>query len=226
MSKPRLLDLFCGAGGASMGYYQAGFEVVGVDIEPQKNYPFEFHQADALTFPLEGFDIVRASPVCKGYTNCNLSPKDLYPRLIGAVRARFLASGKPYEIENVMGAKHDLNANLLLCASMFGKPMPLHRLFEIGNTDLFIVPPRPCNHKNATIGVYGHSIWDSSIEGTRRKDGRRRADSVPVAIGHRAMSIDWMSKEELAQAIPPYYTEYIGLQFFQYITTVDSEGVA
>ncbi|SRR6266567_2859235 len=212
MSKPRLLDLFCGAGGAAKGYHLAGFEVVGVDIEPQPHYPFEFHQADALTFPLDGFDVVRASPVCKGYTNCNLSPKALYPRLIPAIRTRFLAYGRPYEIENVMGAKCELRANLMLCASMFGKPMRRHRLFEIGNTDLFIVPPGPCRHKGATIGVYGNSIWDASIEGTRRKDGRKRADSVPVAIGHRAMGIDWMTKKELAQAIPPVYTEWIGRQ--------------
>jgi DNA (cytosine-5)-methyltransferase 1 len=220
--KPRLLDLFCGAGGCSYGYAQAGFEVVGVDSEPQPHYPFEFHQADALTYPLQGFDVIHASPVCKGYTECNRPnqrstiTKDAYPKLIDNVRERLLATGSPYIIENVMGAKHDLNATLMLCATMFGLPMERERLFEIGNTDLFILPPGPCNHKIAHISVVGHSVWDSWKEGTRRKDGRRRPDSVPVEIGHKAMGIDWMNKEELAQAIPPAYTYWIGKQLIQY----------
>src|SRR6266699_3089203 len=221
--RPRLLDLFCKAGGCSYGYHLAGFEVVGVDIEPQPHYPFQFHQADALTFPLEGFDAYHASPVCKSYTYCNLSPKERYPRLIGEVRERLAATGKPYIIENVIGAKRAKHASLLLCGSMFGLPMQRHRLFEIGNTDLFIYPPCPCNHSNATISVCGHSVWDSSIEGTRRKDGRRRPDSVPVEVGHRAMGITWMNKEELAQAIPPAYTHFIGLQLQQLFAFLDTE---
>src|SRR5216683_2987846 len=116
MDKPILLDLFCCAGGAATGYAQAGFEVVGVDIAPQPHYPFEFHQADAfqvLDWLLDGgiwqgsvisnFAAIHASPECKAYTNCNLSPKEMYQRLIGAVRMRLQASGKPYVIENVIG---------------------------------------------------------------------------------------------------------------------------
>lgn len=212
MSKPRLLDLFCGAGGCSVGYARAGYEVVGVYPLLQPHYPFTFVQGDALTFDLSGFDAIHASPVCKSYTYCNLSPHKQYPKLITAIRERLQATGKTYIIENVMGAKHDLRASLLLCGSMFGLPLQRHRLFEIGNTDLFICPPGPCNHKIAHISVVGHSVWDSSIEGTQRKDGRRRPDSVPVEIGHRAMGIDWMNKSELAQAIPPHYTEWIGRQ--------------
>ncbi|SRR6266536_1774540 len=211
-SKPRLLDLFCKAGGAAMGYHLAGYAVVGVDVEPQPHFPFQFIQADALTFPLDGFDVIHASPVCKAYTYCNLSPKGKYPRLIAAVRERLQASGKPFIIENVMGAKSDLKASLMLCASMFGLPMERERLFEIGNTDVFIPPPGPCNHAIAHISVVGHSVWDSWLPGTPRKDGRPRPDSVPVEIGHAAMGISWMSKEELAQAIPPAYTEFIGNQ--------------
>lgn len=216
MSKPRLLDLFCGAGGCSAGYARAGYEVVGVNPLPQPHYPFKFHQADALISPLDGFDVIHASPICKSYTYCNLSPKDRYPRLIGDVRERLQATGKPYIIENVMGAKHDLRASLLLCGSMFGLPIQRHRLFEIGGTDLFICPPMPCNHKIATISVCGHSIWDSSLDGTRRKDGRRRPDSVSADIGRQAMDIPWMNKAELAQAIPPAYTHWIGCQLLQY----------
>ncbi len=205
--KPRLLDLFCGAGGCSFGYAQAGFEVVGVDIMPQPHYPYEFHQADAMMYPLAGFDVIHASPVCKAYTNCNLSPKELYERLIGKIRVRLQATSKPYVIENVMGAKHDLRANLMLCASMFNLPMERHRLFE---SNIFLYPPRTCQHAIATIGVYGHSIWDFSLPGTSRKDGRTRPDSVSADIGREAMGIDWMNKTELAQAIPPAYTEWIG----------------
>lgn len=219
--KPRLLDLFCKAGGAGYGYALAGFEVVGVDIEPQPHYPFEFVQADALTFDLIGFDIVHASPVCKGYTACNrpnmqsMLARDDYPRLIGAVRERLRHLGKPYVIENVMGAKRDLRANLLLCGSMFGLPMQRHRLFEIGNTDAFIVPPGPCDHREATISVVGHSVWEESQTDTPRKDGRKRPDSVPAEVGRKAMGIDWMNIEEMAQAIPPAYTEWIGKQLIQ-----------
>lgn len=212
MKKLRVLDLFCKAGGAGYGYHLAGFEVVGVDIEPQPHYPFEFIQADALTFPLDGFDLVHASPVCKDYTYCNLAPKGKHPRLIGEVRAALKRNNVLHVVKNVVGAKRDLNANLLLCGSMFGLPIQRHRLFEIGGTDLFICPPAPCDHRHATIGVYGHSIWDSSLPGTPRKDGKRRPDSVPVEIGRKAMGIDWMNKEELAQAIPPAYTEWIGRQ--------------
>jgi DNA (cytosine-5)-methyltransferase 1 len=220
MSKPRLLDVFCGAGGCSKGYIDAGFEVVGVDAVPMPRYPFKFVQADALAVLaglVEGvnpadFDVIHASPVCKGYTDCNLSPKERYLKQIGEVREHLIKIGKPYVIENVMGAKKDLQANLLLCASMFGLPMERHRLFEIGNVDTFILPPAPCNHKIAHISVVGHSVWDSRLEGTRRKDGRRRPDSVPLAIGREAMGISWMGIEELAQAIPPVYTEHIGRQ--------------
>jgi DNA (cytosine-5)-methyltransferase 1 len=204
--------------------HRAGFEVVGVDLEPQPQYPFEFHQADALTFDLEGFDFYHASPVCKGYTKSNRPnqkstiTKDDYPKLIRDVRARLKATGKPYVIENVMGAKGDLNANLLLCASMFGLPMERHRLFEIGNINTFILPPGPCNHKIAHISVVGHSVWDSRLEGTPRKDGRRRPDSVPLAVGREAMGIPWMGIETLAQAIPPAYTEWIGRQLLAAIS--------
>jgi len=211
MSKPRLLDLFCKAGGTTKGYQEAGFYVVGIDIEPQPHYiGDEFIQADALTFPLDGYDVIHASPECKAYTNCNLSPKAKYQMLIGAIRKRLQATGKPYVIENVIGSKKHLQANLMLCGTMFDLPMERHRLFE---SNLFLYPPLECNHKIAHISVTGHSVWDSWLEGTQRKDGRSRPDSVPVAIGKEAMGIDWMNKSELAQAIPPAYTKHIGLQF-------------
>src|SRR4030043_68681 len=103
--RPRLLDLYCKAGGAAMGYHWAGFEVVGVDIEPQPHFPFEFHQADALTYPLDGFDAYHASPPCQGYS---ISRHMLWTKgaekLIPATRTQLIVTGKPYVIENVPGA--------------------------------------------------------------------------------------------------------------------------
>jgi DNA (cytosine-5)-methyltransferase 1 len=216
MSKPKLLDLFSGSGGCSYGYHQAGFDVVGIDIVERKNYPFQFIKSDALEYldteDLSQFDVIHASPVCKAYTNCNLSPKEKHPMQIADVRDALDRTGKPYIIENVVGAKHHMRASLMLCGSMFGLPIQRHRLFEAGNTDLFLYPPTPCDHRSANIAVYGHSVWDSSLVGTARKDGKKRPDSVSIEIGRRAMGIPWMGIEELAQAIPPAYTEYIGMQ--------------
>lgn len=216
MRRPLLLDLFCCAGGASCGYVDAGFDVVGVDKEPQPHYPYAFVQADALTFldneDLSQFIAIHASPECKAYTNCNLSPKELYQKLIGDVRARLQASGKLYVIENVMGAKKDIQASLMLCGTMFGLPMERHRLFE---TNVFMYPPCACDHSIAHIAVYGHSVWDSALPGTPRKDGRARPDSVSIAVGRAAMGIDWMNINELAEALPPVYTEWIGAQLLR-----------
>jgi DNA (cytosine-5)-methyltransferase 1 len=213
MDKPILLDLYCKAGGCTKGYMDAGFYVIGVDIEPQPHYiGDEFVQADALTFPLDGYSLIHASPVCKAYTNCNFSPKEKHHKGIHDIRQRLQTSGIPYVIENVMGAKAYMNACLMLCGSMFGLKVQRHRLFEIGNTDICLTPPLPCNHKGATIAIYGHSVWDSSLPGTPRKDGRSRPDSVPVTVGRAAMDIDWMSTAELAQAIPPAYTKFLGEQ--------------
>ena len=111
----RLLDLFCGAGGAAMGYHRAGFEVVGIDIAPQPNYPFEFVQADAMEFPLDGFDAIHASPPCQAYTALATGK---HPRLIEPMRERLASSGVPWVIENVVGAP--LRQPVLLCGSMFG----------------------------------------------------------------------------------------------------------
>ena len=224
MSKPLLLDLFSCAGGASKGYVDAGFQVIGVDIVNRPHYPYEFFQADALEtldtllrgaawhgFHLHNFAVIHASPECKAYTNCNLSPKHNYQRLIEAVRTRLQATGKPYVIENVAGARRDLKASLMLCGSMFGLPMQRHRYFEVAGVDAWSLKhPKRCDHTNASIAVYGHSVWDSSLPGTPRKDGRARPDSVSIKIGRKAMECPWMSIEELAEAIPPKYTEYIG----------------
>ena len=207
----RLLDLFCGAGGASWGYACAGFDIVGVDINPQPNYPFEFHQADALTYPLEGFDAYHASPPCQAFTKYRNVRKDLpdrYPNLIPAIRSRLSEHGdRHYVIENVEGSP--LLSPVKLCGSTFGLDIQRHRLFECS----FPVATLPCNHK----------IWKPNRYpgGRSRERGHARVLcrgtvevgrwNIPLAVQREAMGIDWMELEELSEAIPPAYTEYIGM---------------
>ena len=134
--KPRLLDLFCGAGGAAMGYSRAGFEVVGVDINPQKNYPFEFRQADAMEFlddldGLEGYAAVHASPPCQAYSagsRMRTGSAKVHPKLIEPIRDSLELLDISYVIENVVGAP--LRRDFVLCGSMFDLPVRRHRIFE------------------------------------------------------------------------------------------------
>lgn len=209
MSKPRLLDLFCGAGGAAMGYHRAGFEVVGVDIKSQPHYPFEFIQADALTYPLDGFDAYHASPPCQRYSTMTKKwgRSNNHPDLIGPVREKLQAIKVPYVIENVEGAP--LINPVMLCGSMFrlgsGKyNLRRHRLFECSWGILF--PPASCNHKGLALPVYGHAGGKSNRDGLQ----------FPGTDAWReGMGIDWMTGKELAEAIPPAYTEYIGKYLMQ-----------
>ena len=196
-NKPRLLDLFCGAGGAAMGYHRAGFEVVGVDIKPQPNYPFEFHQADALAYPLDGFDAYHASPPCQFATR--LTPPErrhLHKNLIRPVRNRLENTGGLFVIENVPDARKYLINPLMLCGTMFGLHTHRHRYFEISE-DYYPMLPR-CMRIYKPIVVSGT---------TRRKSGRFEYKVGDVRI---AMGIDWMVRKELDEAIPPAYTEFIG----------------
>jgi len=202
--KPRLLDLFCGAGGAAMGYSRAGFEVVGVDLHPQPRYPFEFHQADAMTFPLDGFDAIHASPPCQAFSVATLfhrGARDTHPNLVPGTRARLRAAGVPYAIENVMGAP--LENAIMLCGTMF--PMGLkvyrHRLFECNPPVYF--PPTSHNPHVYRPTPVGRAVAD---HGWMTVAGHF---SGAEAAG-RAMGIDWMTRAELAQAIPPAYTYFIG----------------
>lgn len=209
----RLLDLFCGAGGAAMGYYRAGFEVVGIDIVPQKNYPFEFHQANALDYFLEGFAVIHASPPCQAYCALrHLMPEKTYPDLIKATRGWISQGNAIYVIENV--PKSPLINPIQLCGSSFGLRVRRHRLFE-SNVYLETLP---CDHKKQ-----GRPI-DVSGTGGRRVN-RRPNDhggniNKPRNIkeAREAMGIDWMTRKELSQAIPPAYTEYIGRQIIAFLT--------
>jgi DNA (cytosine-5)-methyltransferase 1 len=204
-ARPRLLDLFCGAGGAAVGYHWAGFDVVGVDNRPQPNYPFEFHQADAMTFPLDGFDAVHASPPCQAYSpgaRMRTGTTKDHPRLIEPVRDRLCASGAAYVIENVPEAP--LEQPVILCGSHFGLEVRRHRGFEANFP--MLVPS--CTHlfQPVVVGVYGDHPEDSVI---RKGHPAIRARSVEHA--QAAMGIKWMTEwTELKEAIPPAYTEHIG----------------
>ena len=204
----KLLDLFSGAGGAAMGYHQAGFEVTGVDHLPQPHYPFVFVQADALEYLAEfgqEYDVIHASPPCQGYSKARHIHRSYdHPDLVGETRDGLQKTGKPYVIENVPGAP--LFNPLLLCGSMFPElRVYRHRLFE--GSPILSMAPAMCNHsftlppyKIAFHTLDNHEYITVTGHNFRAEDGRR------------AMQIDWMTRDELAQAVPPAYTRYIGEQ--------------
>lgn len=211
--RPRLLDLFCGAGGAAMGYHRAGFEVVGIDIAPQPNYPFEFWQCDALTFLsyLENrrrFDVIHASPPCQAYSTLGSLSEKTYPDLYEPTRERLLESGLPWVIENVIGAPY--RSGFVLCGSSFGLRIRRHRNFE---ASIAVLAPA-CDHGwqrdriyPALNGADRKRGGRSGIVGVYGNGGDKRADLWPAAMG-----IDWMTRQELTQAIPPAYTQFVGVQ--------------
>lgn len=204
-SRPRLLDLFCGAGGASAGYHLAGFEVVGVDINPQPHYPFEFHQADSLEFPLDGFDAIHASPPCQAFTAYRRRGGGVgagYPNLIAPIRRRLVRTGVPFVIENVPGAKHELSNPIQLCGSSFGLDVQRHRLFE---SNVSLADPPPCDHS-----WQARRFPAPSNNRYLRRTVEVGVWRIPLEVQQAAMGIDWMKLRELSEAIPPAYTEWIG----------------
>jgi len=212
--KPRILDLFCGAGGAAMGLYQAGFEIVGVDIKPQPRYPFEFHLGNALTYPLEGFDAYWASPPCQAYmdTNKNGRKPSKHPRLIEPLRELLGSSSKPYIIENTERAPID--ANLMLCGTMFGLPLIRHRFFHTS----FPPPmaPASCNHWGTVAHGDFAAVYAKGGKEPRHGPGVREASPLPCkTTPEAAMGIVWMSERELQLAIPPAYSRFIGEQLMK-----------
>ena len=211
----RILDLFCGAGGAAVGYHRAGFEVVGVDIAPQPNYPFEHYQADAVRwlrawadgefwYVQNTFDAIHASPPCQAFTSLKgMHNAKQHDDLLTPTRELLKATGLPYVIENVEGAP--MRNPVMLCGSAFGLEaegarLQRHRLFE---TNFPLLSPG-CAHGRASrvIGVYGG----------HGRDRRRKVNTQDFSTDARreAMGIDWMTGAELSQAIPPAYTEHIG----------------
>jgi len=201
-----------------MGLHRAGFEVVGVDIKARPNYPLEFHQADALTFPLEGFDFIWASPPCQGYTAMRHAPGAKgAPLLIDVVRDR-MPAGVPWVIENVEEAAWAMRDPITLCGSMFGLGaqgcrLQRHRLFEAS----FHIPAPKCSHDSRpVVGVYGgHARRRAASAGGR---GTRDVwEGGHKAAASEAMGIDWMTLAEMSEAIPPAYSEFIGRAAIAYI---------
>jgi DNA (cytosine-5)-methyltransferase 1 len=215
-TRPKLLDLFCGAGGASLGYHRAGFDVVGVDIAPQPRYPFEFVQGDAIAYYQEyghQFDAIAASPPCQFASTISGTGKGKgrqYINLIPATRNAIVATGKPYIIENVAGARPHLINPIMLCGTMFDLKVYRHRLFE-SNTPLSAPPHFP--HEDSSPGCNGDR---TSPKGFITVCGGR-GGGFRLEPARAAMGIDWMTRGELAQAIPPAYTEYLGSQLLTYI---------
>lgn len=218
-AKPRLLDLFCCAGGAGMGYARAGFEVVGVDVSPQPNYPFEFIQADALALDREflgSFDAVHASPPCQSYSDLAKRNRNghMWPRLIEPTRRLLKTLSVPYIIENVEGAP--LIDPVVLCGTMFpGLRVIRHRLFE---SNIRLEVPEHGNHPlvftyDKRKGHFGKLDQNTSFVQVTG------GGNCTIANARDAMGIDWMNKGELNEAIPPIYAEFLGTQLMAALTT-------
>lgn len=219
--RPRLLDLYCCEGGAGMGYHRAGFDVFGVDIKPQPRYPFPFHLGDAIDVLgndefMAGFDAIHASPPCQDHSALSsVAGKHGTGHLLEDTRAALLALGKPYVIENVVGA--DMPGALTLCGTEFGLKIKhkgttyslrRHRLFE-ASFPLWGAGGCSCAPgKKPVVGIYGDHL--------RSRGHYRSGSDFPgedkAALGREAMGADWMSWKGLSQAIPPAYTRFIGEQ--------------
>ena len=237
--RPKLLDLFSCAGGAGMGYRQAGFDSYGVDIDPQPNYPFAFHQGDALevlsclyaggsvvfTHPdgrtealtLADFEVIHASPPCQSYLNLGAVNRALgraydHADLIDVTRDLLLATGKPYVIENVADARPKLISPVRICGTGLGRPLRRHRLFE-SNVSLVGIP---CDHKRFNVPRY----WTGW-----RPNGEHRLSTVVQVYGNAggrehwpaALGIDWMTPKEMTECVPPSYTEHLGTQLLGHL---------
>ena len=225
MNRPRILDLFCGAGGAAAGYADAGFDVIGVDVEPQANYPFEFVQADALEFLATSrlrIAAIHASPPCQAFTAYRRKgPEHVNesPDLVAATRELLSATGLPYVIENVENAP--LVDPVLICGSMFDPVMDIrrHRLFE---ANWPLEPPEwPCRHKLQVSRLYpgGASRRDYGDSRTLvRATVEVGTWDIDIEVQRAAMGIDWMELRELSEAIPPAYTTLIGEQLLRVVT--------
>ena len=225
MSKPKLLDLFCGAGGAGVGYQRAGYEVTGVDVEAHPDSPHPVIIADALsilteTAFLRQFVVIHASPPCQGYTTMsnrwrgNGGAADSHPDLISFVRLGLQAWGGLYVIENVCGARRELREPILLRGAMFGLGVDRPRLFE---SNVSLLAPPILSRVAEPVGVYG------KLDGRRlftRKDGSIQRAARTLEEAQAAMGIGWMQWSDLTESIPPAYTEYIGGQLLEHLAAV------
>jgi DNA (cytosine-5)-methyltransferase 1 len=213
VARPRLLDLFCGAGGCSAGYVAAGFDVVGVDLDPQPRYPYPFVRADALEYLREhgrGFDAIHASPPCQRYSRCAGMPgrrREDYPDLIPPVREGLGRLRVVWVIENVETAPM---GGIVLCGQMFGLQVYRHRRFE-SSASLDAPPHTPHQHRisDGRLGRY-HTLRGSPVITVA-------GHLFSTADGRKAMGIPWMNRGELAEAIPPAYTLHVGRQLLAHL---------
>ncbi len=214
----KALDLFCGAGGASRGVVDAGFEVVGIDLNPQRHYPFEFHQSNALSVTLKylrQFDFIWASPPCQAYSVASAIHRKngkKYPDLVAVTRDMLIESGIPYAIENVGGAP--LQNPIMLCGTMFGLGVFRHRYFELS---WGMLSPHHDKHK----GKIGDGKYFSIAGGAGRwrswGTNHKGISKGTIAQWKTAMDIGWMTRDEIKQAIPPSYSKWIAEQFLKTI---------
>lgn len=231
MTRPLLLDLYCGAGGAGMGYHRAGFDVVGVDLNPQPNYPFPFYQRDAIEFlreviesrassnpwaqPWKLLQAIHASPPCQRYSSLtqgtNAGKASQYPDLLPPTRVLLDRVGVPYVIENVTGAP--MRRDLLLCGLNFNLKVFRHRQFEMGGWN--VQPVTHQSHRGHRVSGYRHGVkYEGDMYAVYGEGGGKGT----VAQWQEAMGIDWTDeRKEIAEAIPPAYTEYIGGQLIEQV---------
>jgi DNA (cytosine-5)-methyltransferase 1 len=204
--KPLLLDLYCCQGGSAMGWHLAGFDVVGVDINPQPRYPFEFHQGDAIEFIRQHgheFTISTGSPPCQRDSDCQRIQGNEHPDLIAATRDAMNATGKPWVIENVRGALPKLRNPIMLCGPMFGLETYRHRYFEAGGGLVLTAPPHP-EHVVPQVKM-GRAIPPGHF-------GQFIGNFSGVDHARHVMGMPWANRDGLREAIPPAYTEYLGRQ--------------
>ncbi|MFW6721018.1 SAM-dependent methyltransferase [Streptomyces sp. MAR4 CNY-716] len=202
--RPRVLDLFCRQGGAGKGYADAGFDVTGVDIDPQPRYPYRFIQADAIAFAMEhgaSFDFVHASPPCQHDSECQRIQAKDHPDLIAPTRIALETTGRPWVIENVRGAVPKLCAPVMLCGQMFGLANYRHRFFETGGGLALTAPDHPAHlvpqakmGRPVPPGHYGQFVGNFS--------------GVPLA--RSVLGVPWMNRDGIRECIPPAYAEHIG----------------
>jgi DNA (cytosine-5)-methyltransferase 1 len=214
VSRPRLLDLFCGAGGAAAGYARAGFEVVGVDLAPQPHYPYAFIRADALEVEFGGFDAIHASPPCQHYSRLRhltwLRDRETWDSVPPTLE-RLERSGLPWVLENVEGAPVD---GISLCGTMFGlvdaAGDPIYRHRRFASSEFMLAPGHPA-HARARVRRGKNASGTSRIN-----------DGTVVAwrTGGALMGIDWMTQDELAQSVPPAYTEWLGARLLEAVARV------
>jgi DNA (cytosine-5)-methyltransferase 1 len=222
--RPKLLDLFCCAGGAGMGYHRAGFDVIGVDINPQPDYPFFFIQADAIEFAANHghkFAAGHASPPCQASSALTKGTNKgrEYPQLIPATREALAATGIPHVIENVQGS--DLRRDLTLCGEMFDLGVIRHRYFELHGFE--VQPPEHKPHRGRVRGWRHGVYYDGPYVAVYGEGGGKGS----VAEWQDAMGIDWTDdRKSIAEAIPPAYTEFIGRQLIAHLDIHTEEGAA